>query len=427
MPSLSLYPLPDLNSYDISPVTGFLPEQQPLERLPSYFDLWENVVSNIVELLEQREFRLSVNKMPLLSCDRLKDDRAYRRAYSVLGYIAHAYIWADEAYVNRLPTQLAKPWVEVSDYLGLLPIASYSGLILWNWKFVNSKHPQTISSFEPENIEILNTFTGSSNECWFYLLSIYFEYIGAPCITTGLKAIEYARKDNPRKVIQNINTLTKQIEVLKKLLTRMHEHCDPSFFYTKLRPFLAGWKNMKNAGLEGVYYGDSSKKLRVYSGGSNAQSSLIQTLDLILNIKHKPCCGGHKSKENDSFSNEMKKYMPRKHRDFLNHLSKVNLLRDYALNNAETCPELLRAYNSAVTMMKQFRDGHIQLVTRYIIIQARNAQKCTLPNSKTPKIGLANAKFQKSSELRGTGGTELIPFLKRCRDETENSLAGSIN
>lgn len=427
MPSSILEPLPNLKDYDISPVTGFLPEQQPLERLPCYFVQWEILVNSIVELLKEKKFRVSVDRMPLLSCDLLNEERAYRRAYSVLGYIAHAYIWGESPPVNRIPTQLAKPWIEISEHLGLLPIASYSGLILWNWKFIKSDNTHKKLLFDPENVKILSTFTGSSNECWFYLLSIYFEYVGAPCITTGLKAIEYARKDDQMKVIKYLIMLTKQIKTLKKLLGRMPDNCDPSFFYTKLRPFLAGWKNMKSAGLEGVYYGNSSETLQVYSGGSNAQSSLIQTLDLVLNIKHKPFCCGSQREKKESFSDEMKKYMPRKHREFLNHLSKVNLLRDYVLSKAEASPNLLSAYNLAVSMMKQFRDSHIQLVSRYIIIQARNSQKCTSANPRIPQIGLANARFEKSTELRGTGGTELIPFLKRCRDETESSLAGKID
>ena len=87
-------------------------------------------------------------------------------------------------------------------------------------------------------------------------------------------------------------------------LKRMYEHNNPAVFFHQLRPFLAGSKNMGHAGLpRGVYYdvGDSYGVERPenwlqLSGGSNAQSSLIQALDIFLGIKHsatdgKQACG----------------------------------------------------------------------------------------------------------------------------------------
>lgn len=87
-------------------------------------------------------------------------------------------------------------------------------------------------------------------------------------------------------------------------LKRMYEHNKPAVFFHQLRPFLAGSKNMGHAGLpNGVYYdvGDSDGveipgNWLQLSGGSNAQSSLIQALDIFLGIKHsatdgKQACG----------------------------------------------------------------------------------------------------------------------------------------
>lgn len=60
-------------------------------------------------------------------------------------------------------------------------------------------------------------------------------------------------------------------------------------FYHQLRPLLAGSKNMATVGLpNGVFYdvGDGQGEWRQYSGGSNAQSSLIQLFDIALGIQH---------------------------------------------------------------------------------------------------------------------------------------------
>lgn len=420
MPASYTYPLPKLEDYDVSAKSGFLPEEYPLAHLPSYYEPWERIVNNLPALLLTTRVRAMVQKLPYLNCDKLTTDRENRRAYSILGFIAHAYIWGVSDPTDKLPKQIADPWIITAERLGLPPIATYAGLCLWNWEpIIPEETPQTIDEFL-DNIKVINTFTGSLDESWFYLVSVYFEYRGAPCITAGLEAIANARQDNPEEVERLLKQLAEHIDYLGSVLMKMQEMCDPHVFYFKLRPYLAGWKNMQEVGLDGVYYGDRKEPF-VYSGGSNAQSSLIQTLDLILNIEHHAAGG---AKDANPFMNEMKKYMPGKHAAFLDHLAKVNVLRDYVTERSQSHPSLLLAYNACVAVMKAFRDKHIQIVTRYIIIQAQKAKKLGSEGTKTLRAGLAKSNTEKTKELRGTGGTALLPFLKQCRDETGNTAAG---
>ncbi|ODV84656.1 hypothetical protein CANARDRAFT_8240 [[Candida] arabinofermentans NRRL YB-2248] len=425
------YPLPDLAHYDVSPKTGFLPETLPLTSLPSYYQPWERVASIIPALLLTKRIRSVVNQLPALSTSHLNSEDQWRRAYSILGFISHAYIWGVSEPTNNLPQQIAQPWLEVSQHLRLPPIATYAGLCLWNYKLILPSDSDDDFVDFMDNIQTINTFTGSTDESWFYLVSVFFEYKGAPCITTGLDAIKYARSGNTDQVISSLQKLAELIDYLGSLLMKMEEMCDPHVFYFRLRPYLAGWKNMQDAGLaDGVYYGNE-KTSRVYSGGSNAQSSLIQTLDLLLNVSHHSTGTALiDAKEENPFMKEMRNYMPGKHSDFLVHLSKVNVLRDFVLTNKDTNPELVLAYDAAVAMLKSFRDKHIQIVTRYIVIQAQKSKTLGSETTATLRAGLAKADNGKSSggmkkEMRGTGGTALLPFLKQCRDETGNAAAGS--
>lgn len=410
-------PLPKLQDYDISAVTGFLPDKLPCLKLPNYYEPWEFVVRNISALMLADNLRETVAEMPVLNCENLTSEQEYRRAYSILGYIAHAYIWGISNHINRLPDQIALPWLTVSQHLDMPPIATYAGLVLWNWGLIK---PTVFFNFDDEqifkNIKTLNSFTGSSDESWFYLVSVRFEVSGAPCLTTGLKAIEYARKDCASGVEICLKKLGLKIHQLADLLMEMEQQCDPYIFYYKIRPYLAGWKNMTKLGLPGVYYGDHSDRVSLYSGGSNAQSSLIQALDLFLNIDHYST-GDGRVVSNSPFMAEMQKYMPGKHREFLQELSKVNILRDYAVKHGKSHPEVLKAYNNAVFEMKKFRDKHIQLVTLFIISQARKGK------GTTKRTGLANSKS--TPDIKGTGGTLLIPFLKQCRDETGEKILKS--
>lgn len=422
------YPLPELSDYDVSEKTGFLPEELPVTRLPAYYDAWENTVGVLPALLLTKRIRSVVDKFEVLDTSHLETEPQWRRAYSVLGFLSHAYIWGVDIPTNKLPVQLAKPWIEISDHLRIPPIATYAGLCLWNWQEIlpqEGKYEDDETFLD--NLRTISTFTGSTDESWFYLVSVYFEYRCAPCIRTGLDAIRYARSDEPEKVTECLKELAESIDYLGSVLMKMEEMCDPHVFYYKLRPYLAGWKNMESAGLpNGVYYGDE-KEPRLLSGGSNAQSSSIQTLDLLLNVNHM-ATGESTSDEAHAnpFMSEMRSYMPEKHADFLEHLSKVNIIRDYVMKNALKNKELVLAYDASVAMLKIFRDKHIRIVTRYIVIQAQKektmgsegVQKSTL------RAGLAKSN-SKSKVLRGTGGTALLPFLKQCRDETGNTAAGS--
>lgn len=431
------YPLPELAEYDVSPKTGFLPESLPVTRLPAYYDCWENAVSVLPALLLTKRIRKIVNSFPVLSLDHLSSEEEYRRAYSVLGFLGHAYIWGVDEPENRLPSQIAEPWLQVSELLRLPAVATYAGLCLWNWREIIpfEKDVDFLDDGDAflDNLQTITTFTGSIDESWFYLVSVYFEYRCAPCITLGLDAIKYARNDQPEKVTKCLEKLAEEIDYLGSVLMKMEEMCDPHVFYFRLRPYLAGWKNMASAGLpEGVFYGNEATP-RILSGGSNAQSSSIQTLDLILNVDHVATGESNSSSKTEAkanpFMSEMRKYMPGKHSDFLEHLGKVNIIRDYVMSKKTQQPELVLAYDASVAMLKTFRDKHIRIVTRYIVIQAQkehtmgseNVQKSTL------RAGLAGAKRDdgKDGVLRGTGGTALLPFLKQCRDETGNTAAGS--
>jgi indoleamine 2,3-dioxygenase len=115
--------------------------------------------------------------------------------------------------------------------------------------------------------------------------------------------------------------------------------------------------------------------------------------------------------------------MPGPHRRFLNYVSSITSVRDYAMS----CPQdhaVRQAYNAAVSMLAVFRDKHIKLVTRYIINQSRKPLQ-ERPN----RLNLAVASSAKAStgpeapQLYGTGGTALIPFLKQTRDETKNAAS----
>ena len=60
---------------------------------------------------------------------------------------------------------------------------------------------------------------------------------------------------------------------------------------------------------------------------------------------------------------------------------------------------LIAGYNGAVEALAHFRSEHVILVTRYVVLQKKHSVNASL-------------------DLRGTGGTPFMSFLKQVRDDT---------
>jgi len=430
-------PIPILSEYGISPEYGFLPAELPLERLPDpYYNKWEAVVANLQGLILSKRLRGVIERLPVLSTAGLEHDSEWRRAYSLLCFMAHGYIWGGDSPEECLPAAISIPLLHISTYLEVPPVATYAAVCLWNFKpLFADEHIDNL-----ENLATLTTFTGSIDESWFYLVSVAIEARGAPILPLMLTAIEAARINDSATVTGCLRVFAERLDDLGTLLQRMHESCDPQVFYHRIRPFLAGSKNMAEAGLpNGVLYQDGAgmEEFRQYSGGSNAQSSIIQFFDIMLGIEHRPT-GEKKDPSSESelegrappakhnFLLEMRRYMPGPHRRFLEDVTLVANIRDYVEAHTNN-KELTLAYDACLAMLRAFRDKHINIVSRYIIIKSRESRSQS--RSKSPvetrrKIDIATASRQGKNDssvkknLKGTGGTALIPFLKQARDET---------
>lgn len=401
-----------LEAYGISPRYGFLPTEIPIDKLPDpYYSKWEIIAGNLQDFIHNKRLRDVIEQLPVLSTAGLKHDSEWRRAYSILCFMAHSYIWGDDIPSERLPASISIPLLHISEYLELPPVATYAAVCLWNFKdLLKNKGLENL-----DNIATLTTFTGSTDESWFYLISVAIEACGAPIIPLMLSAIDAAR-------INDVETVTSCI------------------FYHRIRPFLAGSRNMENAGLaNGVIYDDGtgSKDFRQYAGGSNAQSSLIQFFDIVLGVKHLPTSGGKdiSSSPNSqsvfpssskNFLLEMRNYMPGPHRRFLEDVSMIANIRDYVHTN-QYDNQLTWAYDACLKMLCDFRSCHINIVSRYIILKSlefKSHLSMKSPNIQCRKVDIATSssrnqkKLTDKKNLTGTGGTSLIPFLKQTRDET---------
>jgi indoleamine 2,3-dioxygenase len=192
--------------------------------------------------------------------------------------------------LQKLPSPISIPFLEVAAHLELPPTATYAGLNLWNFAPSSAEADLT----NPDNLESLISFTGTVDEAWFYLISVAMEARGGTMIHKMLSMLDAVSASDPETVASHLLDLADCITDLGLLLERMYEKCDPYVFCYQIRPFLAGSKSMASAGLKnGVFYdeGNGLGRWHQYSGGSNAQSSLLQFFDVVLGVEHR--ASGH--------------------------------------------------------------------------------------------------------------------------------------
>lgn len=377
----------ELKNFDISSNTGFLPETL-LKKLPGdYFTKWEEAVHSLSQWIIDKRVRKEIDALPVkeFSAATLSTKEEWQRAYVLLSFLSQAYLCEiDEGRAKELPKKLAVPWVETSTYIGVPPVATYAAVVLYNYTLKDPRQP-----FEADNLQAALTFTGSSEESWFYTVHVLEERAAAP----GLEAITMAynamsHNDN-QALAKNLKIIAETLHCMKNTLAKMYDRCSSKFFFNHLRPFLSFPDS-------GLVYNGVSPNVENFRSGSGAQDSAIPAFSIFLGVNH--------GDEEQITLDDFKVYMPAKHRAFLNSLCQQPSVSCYVQESGDA--ELIKSYNETVGALVSFRSQHISLVRSYII----DVKQCQ--GDKT------------TEEDKGTGGTPFMSFLKNVKD---NTVAQKIN
>ena len=398
-----------METFRVFSSTGFMPSVPPLPRLPDYYERWEKLIDILPELVKNKSLREEVDlNLPvfIVSENELPTERHWQRACVVLTFLSQSYLWqnGEEGAVSVLPRQLAIPWVEVSMRLGLPPVATYSTLVLWNWKLKDSNVPIVY-----DNIEIDTAFTGTRDEHWFFILSAAVELAAAEGIERTFKCLEEVKNNRISSVIECLIVVCSTICNLTAIFERMYERCDPDVFFNQFLTFLEGSALLE----KGLIYEGVSPEPKHYKGSSAGQSSVIPMFDTLLGIKHEGSV--------QAFFDMQKWHMPFSHRQFLFMISQQPSLRDFVITN-KAHGELRGAYNKCIEAMVAFRSRHIILVSNYIVIPA-----CKLGISTAEEGGVNQGEGVANQggggeTNQGDSGAPFIVFLKTSRNETKTFL-----
>lgn len=459
-------------------------QRLPYARYHLWEDLGDDLPKLLGARLGQA--RDPLEQLPVLSTDKLITDAELRRAHLLLCLFAHSYVWGGTTPMDRIPEGIAKPLCEVSERLGIPPVLGHPSIVLYNWRRLDAKgeicmeNLATLNNFfdgrdeswfylitveieargapaivptmlamdaiqryneEEELKQKRGTKSRGVSIDVRYQLSERSSNLSADntpvTATTSTPEGEESEESDQEIIYTNealvgsleswrvavfvtaqLHRVATAIKGMTESILNMREGCHPFIFYHRVRPFLSGWKHNPTMPRGVIYEGVSTEPFQFY-GGSAAQSALLPFLDITLGVTH----DSNKSRD---FLLAMRDYMYKQHREFLEFLTQTACLRPFitqqlellnATNTSEPLSSSQRdillalrdAYDDAMKALQGFRSGHINIVAEYIVAQQRHSvHKGTLEGS---------------AGGRGTGGTELMSFLKPIRDDCVNKYA----
>ncbi|NXJ45475.1 I23O2 dioxygenase, partial [Spizaetus tyrannus] len=399
-------PLPlVLTRFQLSEEYGFL-LPDPLTELPAPYGPWMEIAHDLPQLIASHRLRSQVHQMPQLSTRHLRGREELHLAHLVLSFITMGYLWqeGEEGTVKVLPQNLAVPFWEVSQALGLPPILSHTDFVLANWRRKNPNRP-----LEIENLDTIISLPGGESLRGFILVTLLVEKAAVPGIKAIIQAIRAILQLDEETLHKALQELAEAIGDMSKALKRMHDYVDPAVFYAVIRIFLSGWKD-NPAMPDGLIYEGVSDEPMAYSGGSAAQSTILHAFDELLGIRH--------SEESTAFLHRMRDYMPPPHRAFVEEIHRAPSLKQHVLSSGDA--RLCTAFDRCVSALAEFRSYHITIVTKYITVAAAKAKAGQAEAG--DRAGPSAVKPPAALEAKGTGGSHIFSFLKSVRDTTREGM-----
>jgi indoleamine 2,3-dioxygenase len=288
-------------------------------------------------------------------------------------------------------------------------VLTYSDAVLYNWAYI---FPGSLSP-TIDNIRCQTLFTGTNDEQEFQLVSARIELVGANLLPLMVRILDVPHGPSySERIVADLKALADCIRTMRTVLLEIRSSCLPEVFYHAVRPWIRGQDVDLSRG-SWVFEGALEAGLRIpteLSGPSAGQSSLIQALDVFLGVDaHTHVRGGTggPAPAKKAFLSRMQAYMPAKHRAFLNALAEHPGAVRTRVEKEDG--ELLKtAYNETVGALKEFRDAHMAIAALFIAVPSRRARLS-----------------EEDVVVKGTGGTDMLKFLKSVRDQTTASIIAS--
>ena len=301
---------------DKNNVSGFISSDEPLRYLVKKNEdeqILENLACSIPKLLLTNKIRKQIDSLPdnFFSHNLEKYSEQELRLLNVqFSFLAHAYVWGDLVPSKILCAAIAKPWSKISEMLGRPAILSYASYCLDNWHKINQDEGVNL-----DNVALNYNFLGGIDEDWFVTIHVCIEHAANTAIKSAFNIASKFEKNecNDQFLVDELTSIKKSMLEVNHIFRKMPEKCDPYIYYHRVRPYIFGWKNNPALPDGLIYESCFDEKPQLYRGETGAQSSIVPTLDALLNVEHE-------RDELREYLDEMKSYMPPSHRELIKYV-----------------------------------------------------------------------------------------------------------
>lgn len=384
-----------LENYDMSAQRGFLcrydaPQIELTGKMSRARDvamaLPKTLVTGRLRELMLRDLPTDVSAADIAA---LSDPQA-RMAMVHYSFLVQAYVWGEDDAPSVLPRALAVPMHALADRLGQQPLLPYSGYVLDNWGVFDADRP-----IDLDNIYMIQPFLGGQDEAWFVLVHVAIEARAGQVLAAIPTVFDAIDAGDAAAVTAALHDMAGHWAKINALFDRMPERCDPHTYFTRVRPYIHGWRD--NPALPGglIYEGVAkyAGKPQAFRGQTGSQSSIVPTMDAFMQV-------GHADDPLKAYLEQLHIYRPPGHRRFIDDVRTRSTVRRFVetQNNAD----LTLAYNAIIQAVADFRSRHLEYAASYIQKQGKTSA------GNDPDVG--------------TGGTPFMRYLKKHRDETRARL-----
>jgi len=286
---------------------------------------------------------------PGLSCNHDSFSPELRRAYTVLSMIAQSYVWCDAAKpCPVLPVTLAVPLHEAASALGLPSTVTLSALALWNqWSDDGKFNHQ-------DTIRCMTTLTGTTDEEWFYSTMTAIQSYAGPIIVSTYNMLKCAVPNkNIAGIGEFLDDLADGLIAMSCTLWHLQDKCNPTILCTKLLPLFGTGNDFKGVVFKGVI---DEHLPQHFERPSTTQLAAIYVFDRILGVSD--LC------HEESTCGEVRRYMPKRHRMYLEFVCSHKSLRSALMDwtGDVVTNTLVPKFNTAVERLADFRRVEKKLI-----------------------------------------------------------------
>ena len=383
------------NFFEVNHINGFLPKNSPLAVLPKKYNELQVLIDEMPikkddgtdGLLSRRggieEAIGNLSNLKHLVIEE-KDVFLIQALFRAYSFLTSAYLLAP-AHFNYietkkygkahtvLPSQIAEPFVIVSEKLDVYPFIDYH----YSYSLGNFIKIDKSKGYEWENLAMAAKFSGMDDERGFIMLHVDINQHSPELVGSIL---DYLKADEEKSV--NLS-LSKCLSAMKKINERRQVMWQASRWkhYNDFRVFIMGIKGNDEIFGDGVIYEGVSDKPVQYRGQTGAQDNIIPTADIFTGV-----IGYYPTNDLTKYLLDLRSYRPKCIQNFLSDIK--DEMGDNRLFNNLKESENEEGFCLLLQILDEiyyFRNGHWQFVQKYI---------------------MANTKYAKA-----TGGTPIISWI----------------